>query len=127
MIINNFLAARVTRSMTDSYLRSLGFAPTGRGAKTGQLVFAQAWRYQFGHLAKDGAALFIEHPFGIDACRVSSIAAPLAAQDVVVEMSLHDRPLLEKTLKAFYAQHGGMGAAIVPTSVSTFRSFKRTE
>jgi hypothetical protein len=117
----------VYNNMTDSYLRSLGFAPTGRGAKTGRLAFAQAWSYQYGHLAKDGAALFIEHPLGIDTCRVSSTAAPLAAQDVFLEMSLHDRPLLEKTIKAFYALHGGMGASVVLASTATFRSFKRAE
>jgi hypothetical protein len=113
--------------MTDSYLQSLGFAPTGRGIKTGRLAFAQAWSYQYGHLAKDGAALFIERPLGIDTCRVSSTAAPLAAQNVIVEMSLHDRPLLEKTIKAFYALHGGMGVSIVPVSAATFRSFNRAE
>jgi hypothetical protein len=111
--------------MTDSYLQSLGFAPTGRGLKTGQQAFAKAWSYQYGHLAKDGASLFIEHPLGIDACHVSTTAAPLAAQQILVVMSLHDRPLLEKTIKAFYAQHGGMGASIVPASVATFRSFNR--
>jgi len=113
--------------MTDSYLRSLGFASTGHGAKNGYPTFAQAWRYQYGHLAKDGAALFIEHPLGIDACRVSSLAAPLAAQDVFAEISLHDRSLLETTLKAFYALHGGMGAVVVPVGASAFRPFKRAE
>jgi hypothetical protein len=113
--------------MTDSYLRSLGFAPTDHGAKNGQPTFAQAWRYQYGHLAKDGAAFFIEHPLGIDVCRVSSIAAPLTAQDVFAEISLHDRPLLETTLKAFYALHGGMGASVMPVGASTFRPFKRAE
>lgn len=113
--------------MTDSYLQSLGFAPTGRGSKNSRLAFAQAWSYQYGHLDKDGAALFIEHPLGIDACRVSSIAAPLAAQDVIAEISLHDRQLLEQTLKAFYAQHGGMGAPVAPASASSFKPFKRAE
>jgi hypothetical protein len=113
--------------MTDSYLRSLGFASTSHGAKNGRPDFAQAWRYQYGHLAKDGAALFIEHPLGIDACRVSSIAAPLAAQDVFAEISLHDRKLLETTLKAFYDLHGGMGASITAAGASAFRPFKRAD
>jgi hypothetical protein len=127
LIFNNFPVAGVGMNMTDSYLQSLGFAPNGRGAKNGRLAFTQAWSYQYGHLAKDGAALFIEHPLGIDMCRVSSSAAPLAAQDVFLEMSLHDRPLLEKTIKAFYALHGGMGASVVLNTTATFRSFKRAE
>jgi hypothetical protein len=127
LIISDFIILYVSSSMTDSYLRSLGFAPTGHGAKNGQPAFARAWRYQYGHLAKDGAALFIEHPLGIEACRVSSIAAPLAAQDVFAEISLHDRSLLETTLKAFYALHGGMGAAVESAGATTFRPFKRAE
>jgi hypothetical protein len=57
---------------------------------------------------------------------VSRLTASLAAQDqeVLLEFSLHDRPLLEKTIQAFYARHGGLGAAIVAAGASTFRPFK---
>ena len=111
--------------MTDTYLRSLGFAPTAYGPKASVADFARAWRYQYGHLAKDGTPLFIEHPLGIDSCRLSAVAAPLAKQDVFAEISLHDRSRLETTIRDFYALHGGMGAPVVPAQSPAFRPFHR--
>ena len=113
--------------MTDTYLRSLGFAPTARGPKAGQPAFAQAWRYQYDHLAQDGTPLFIEHPLGIDRCHLSALAAPLDARDVFAAISLHDRPTLEAAVRAFYAAHGGMGALVVPAGPSAFRPYHRSE
>ncbi len=113
--------------MTDTYLRSLGFAPTAYGPKASQATFARAWRYQYGHLAKDGTPLFIEHPLGIDSCRLSAVAAPLTQQDIFAEISLHDRPKLEATIRDFYALHGGMGVLVMPAGAPAFRPFHRAE
>lgn len=96
--------------MDDMYLRSLGFAPTEQAQGASRPPFSAAWRYQHDTLAQDGAHLFIEHPFGVDRCRLSALAAPLAAHDVFADMSLHDRPALEAAMAAFYAAHGGVGA-----------------
>lgn len=102
--------------MTDTYLRSLGFAPAlPNTSHANRTSFSKSWRYQFNHLANDGASLFIEHPLGIDICRLSALAAPLGAQDVFASIGLHDRPALEVAMKAFYAAHGGMGS-LVPAS-----------
>ncbi|RZK30603.1 MAG: hypothetical protein EOO63_06320, partial [Hymenobacter sp.] len=84
--------------MTDSYLRSLGFAPTTR-APRGSQAFIHAWRYQFDHAAVDGSHLFIEHPLGVDMCRMSLLEAPLTAQDVFASVGLHDRLALEAAMK----------------------------
>jgi hypothetical protein len=112
-----------TFSMTDVYLRSLGFAPTARTPRSSQAAFSHAWRYQYDHLAVDGVALFIEHPLGIDTCRLSTIEAPLEAQDVFATVGLHDRSALEAAIKAFYAAHGGMGSVV--RVVAGFQPFRR--
>ncbi|QKG55472.1 hypothetical protein GKZ68_01765 [Hymenobacter sp. BRD128] len=111
--------------MTNAYLRSLGFSPTARTPVSGPASFAHAWRYQFDHLAADGSSLFLEHPLGVDACRLSSREAPLAAQDVFASVGLHDRPALEAAMAAFYAAHGGMGAPLPVATGSAFQAFRR--
>lgn len=111
--------------MTDTYLRGLGFAPTARTPRSSQNAFSHAWRYQYDHLAVDGSALFIEHPLGIDTCRLSALEAPMAAQDVFANVGLHDRPALEAAIKAFYAAHGGMGALLPAVTASAFQPFRR--
>lgn len=110
--------------MTSSYLLSLGFTPT---TKNSQNSFAHAWRYQYNHLAADGARLFIEHPLGIDACHLSEIEAPLAAQDIFASVGLNDRPALAAAMKAFYAAHGGMGPSLPAVADSVFRPFRRQQ
>ncbi len=111
--------------MTDTYLRGLGFVATARAPRAGQHAFDHAWRYQYDHLAADGATLFIEHPLGVDTCRLSTLEAPMAAQDVFASVGLHDRPGLEAAMKAFYAAHGGMGALLPPMAHSFFQPFRR--
>jgi hypothetical protein len=111
--------------MTDTYLRSLGFAPTTRSPRSTQPGFTHAWRYQYDHLAVDGSALFIEHPLGIDSCRLSALEAPLTSQDVFANVGIHDRPALQAAIAAFYAAHGGMGALRPPTSASAFQPYRR--
>jgi hypothetical protein len=108
--------------MTSSYLQSLGFTPT---TKKSQSSFAHAWRYQYNHLASDGACLFIEHPLGIDACQLSEIEAPLAPQDIFASIGLNDRPALAAAMKAFFAAHGGMGRRLPAVAESAFRPFRR--
>lgn len=110
--------------MTSSYLQSLGFTPT---TKNSQNSFAHAWRYQYNHLAADGARLFIEHPLGIDACQLSEMEAPLAAQDIFASVGLNDRPALAAAMKAFYAAHGGMGPSLPAVADSVFRPFRRQQ
>lgn len=111
--------------MTDSYLRSLGFAPTNDTYGSDQPAFAQAWRYQHARLAQDGTPLFIEHPLGMDTCRLSRLAAPLAAQDVAATVGLHDRAGLEAAIQVFFAAHGGVGQAVPQGAPSTFRPYRR--
>ncbi|MDU0369183.1 hypothetical protein ACFPAF_02155 [Hymenobacter endophyticus] len=111
--------------MTDSYLRSLGFATTDDMHGSTHLAFAQAWRYQHAMLAQDGTRLFIEHPLGIAACRLSRLAAPLAAQDVAATVGLHDRAGLEAAIQAFFAAHGGVGQAVPQATPSIFRPYRR--
>ena len=111
--------------MTDTYLRGLGFVPTARAPRGSQNAFTHAWRYQYDHLAADGAALFIEHPLGIDTCRLSTVEAPMAAQDVFANVDLHDRAALEGAMKAFYAAHGGMGALLPASTAGAFLPFRR--
>jgi len=94
--------------MTDTYLRSLGFAPIRQALRLSQTSFSQQWHYLFDHEARDGARLFIEHPRGVASCRLSALDAPLA-QDIFAVIDLHDRMGLETAIKAFYAAHGGMG------------------
>ena len=113
--------------MTDTYLRSLGFTPTQPETRTSRAAFAQAWRYQYDHAARDGAFLYIEHPLGIDSCRLSALVAPLAAQDVFATVSLHDRPAFEASIAAFYAAHGGMGPLVTPFVPSRFLPFRREQ
>ena len=113
--------------MTDTYLRSLGFAPTRQESRTSRDNFSQAWRYQFDHAARDGAQLYLEHPLGIDSCRLSALTVPLAAQDVFAEVGLHDRAGLETAIKAFYAAHGGMGPQVVSFVPHLFRPYRRQE
>lgn len=113
--------------MTDTYLRSLGFAATVQNARTNRADFGRAWRYQFDHAARDGAVLFIEHPLGIDSCRLSALAAPIDAQDIFISVGLHDRPALEAAIAAFYAAHGGMGRVLPLAAEHTFRPFRREQ
>ncbi len=113
--------------MTDTYLRSLGFAPTQPETRASRAAFNQTWRYRYDHEARDGAHLFIEHPIGIASCRLSAMAAPLAAQDVFAVLDLHDRAGLEAAIGAFYGAHGGMGAAVPATPTYGFRPFRREE
>ncbi len=111
--------------MTDTYLRSLGFAPTMRSTRSTQADFSHAWRYQFDHLAADGTRLFIEHPLGIDGCRLSTLEAPLTSEDVFATVGLHDRPALAAAMTAFYAAHGGMGIPLPNSAISAFQPFRR--
>ncbi|TVT39404.1 hypothetical protein FNT36_17270 [Hymenobacter setariae] len=111
--------------MTDTYLRSLGFVPTARTPRSSQVAFGQAWRYQFDHLAADGMPLFIEHPLGIEVCRLSTLEAPLTAQDVFASVGLHDRSALQAAMSAFYTAHGGMGAVLAASPASTFQPYRR--
>lgn len=111
--------------MTDTYLRSLGFAPTTRSPRGSQAAFTHAWRYEFDHAAADGTHLFIEHPLGIDTCRLSAHEAPLAAEDVFASVGLHDRPALQAAMSAFYTAHGGMGALLPATPTSAFQPYRR--
>lgn len=111
--------------MTDTYLRSLGFAPAAHTPRRSQVAFGQAWRYQFDHLAADGMPLFIEHPLGIDACRLSALEAPLTAQDVFASVGLHDRAALQAAMNAFYTAHGGMGAVLPVAPTSAFQPYRR--
>ena len=98
--------------MTDTYLRSLGFAPTRQEPRTNRADFGRAWRYQYDHDACDGTSLFIEHPLGINLCRLSALPAPISAQDVFASVELNDLPAFEAAIKAFYAAHGGMGPLV---------------
>jgi len=111
--------------MTDTYLRSLGFFPTTRTPRSGQLAFSQAWRYQFDHLAADGLPLFIEHPLGIDVCRLSTLESPLTTQDVFASVDLHDRSAFQVAMSAFYTAHGGMGARLAAKPTSAFHPYRR--
>lgn len=111
--------------MTDAYLQSLGFAPTSRAPRSSQPGFGHAWRYQYDHLAVDGSSLFIEHPLGVDTCRLSALEAPLLAQDVFASVGLHDRPALAAAMAAFYAAHGGMGALRPAAPASAFQPYRR--
>lgn len=111
--------------MTDTYLRSLGFAPTAQAPHGNGPSFSHAWRYQYDHVAADGAALFIEHPRGIAACRLSALEVPLSAQDVFASVGLHDRPALAAAMAAFYAAHGGMGALRPVVPASAFQPYRR--
>jgi hypothetical protein len=113
--------------MTDTYLRSLGFAPTRQESRSSRDTFSQTWRYQFDHAASDGVKLYIEHPLGINSCRLSEFAAPLAAQDVFATLDLHDRAGLETAIKAFYAAHGGMGPQVASFVPHLFRPYRRQE
>ncbi|MCA8829520.1 hypothetical protein [Hymenobacter pini] len=111
--------------MTDSYLRSLGFVTIDDSHGTQRPAFAQSWRYQHDTLAHDGSCLFIEHPLGIDACRLSQLPAPLSAQDVAATVALHDRPGLEAAIQAFFVAHGGLGLAAPQVTPNVFRPYRR--
>ncbi|WP_019948311.1 hypothetical protein [Hymenobacter aerophilus] len=112
--------------MTDSYLRNLGFASTDE-TQGSHPPFEQNWRYQHENQALDGARLYAEHPLGIAACRLSALAAPLAAADVWASVALDDRPALEAAVASFYAAHGGKGAVVPPLVPHLFRPFRRLE
>lgn len=111
--------------MTDTYLRSLGFAPTVRATRASRDAFGQSWRYQFDHVAVDGTPLFLEHALGIDHCRLSAVEAPLAATDVFATVGLQDRPALATAMHAFFLAHQGMGQPLVPAAPSSFTPFRR--
>lgn len=112
--------------LTDSYLQSLGFTATLLDKKANRADFGHAWRYQFDHNARDGASLYIEHPFGIPDCRVSALPSTLAAQDVFATVALTDRPGLEAAISNFFIAHGGMGAVVVPAPAFGLRPYRRT-
>ncbi|MVN77042.1 hypothetical protein GO988_11965 [Hymenobacter sp. HMF4947] len=114
-------------TMTDTYLRSLGFVPTEPATNASRLAFDHAWRYQHHHLALDGLPLFLEHPFGIEGCRLSALAAPLDGRDVFATVALSDQPGLQAAVTAFYAAHGGVGTLAPAPVSSNFRPFHRTE
>lgn len=113
--------------MTDTYLRSLGFVPTEQATTASRLAFGQAWRYQHNYLAHDGLPLFLEHPFGINGCRLSALAAPLDEHDVFATLSLEDKPALETAITAFYTAHGGLGVLAPVVVPSAFRPYHRAE
>lgn len=111
--------------MTDSYLRSLGFADTDDSRSAVRPAFGQAWRYLHEAPAQDGASLFIEHPLGIAGCRLSTLPAPLAAQQVAATVGLHDRRGLEAAIAAFYAAHGGQAAVPAAAVPHTFLPYRQ--
>ncbi|RAK64551.1 hypothetical protein [Hymenobacter edaphi] len=111
--------------MTDQYLRSLGFSPLSEDARTGRPAFARAWRYQHDLQALDGTSVFIEHPLGIDRCRLSATLAPLRSEEVFADMALQDRPALEAALAAFYQAHGGVGTPRLVVATDQFRPYFR--
>ncbi|GAA4383424.1 hypothetical protein [Hymenobacter koreensis] len=113
--------------MTDSYLRSLGFAPTQSERIGSRPAFSEAWCYQHDHMANDGSLLFIEHPLGIDVCRLSSTEAPLNQQDVFAALPLTDRTGLEAAIAAFYTAHGGIGKSVPPFVPFVFRPYRRIQ
>jgi hypothetical protein len=121
LFISNFFI------MTDTYLRSLGFAPVQPETRASRAAFAKTWRYRYDHEARDGAHLYIEHPLGISSCRLSALAAPLAAQDIFATLDLHDRAGLEAAISAFYSAHGGMGAVMPSLVTPGFRPFRREQ
>jgi hypothetical protein len=111
--------------MTDTYLRSLGFAPTQQHSFGSRPAFDTSWRYQHEHQALDGSRLFIEHPLGRASCRLSALEAPLAAQDVFATTALDDRPGLEAAISSFFTAHGGRGEAVAPVVPYVYRPFRR--
>lgn len=111
--------------MTDTYLRSLGFAPTARPTRASRAAFGHSWRYQFDHVATDGTPLFLEHALGIDHCRLSAVEAPLTATDVFATIGLHDRPALAAAMQAFFVAHQGMGQTVTSLAPSIFVPFRR--
>jgi hypothetical protein len=111
--------------MTDTYLRSLGFAPVQQDQSGGRKAFDTSWRYQHERRANDGVQLFIEHPLGVPKCRLSTLAAPLADQDVFASLTLHDRPGLEAAISAFYTAHGGAGEVEPRFVPLVYRPFRR--
>lgn len=111
--------------MTDTYLRSLGFVLAAPAPHHRQTSFDRAWRYQYDHVATDGAHLFIEHPLGIATCRLSAVEAPLTPQDIFGSVGLHDRRALEAAISAFYKAHGGMGASLPVRPTSAFQPYRR--
>jgi len=110
--------------MTSSYLQSLGFVPT---IKNAQHAFTNAWRFQYNHLAADGATLFIERPLGTEACQLSELEVPQSPQDIFARVGLNDRPGLAAAMKAFYAAHGGMGRPLPAVADSAFRPLRRQQ
>lgn len=112
--------------LTDAFLQSLGFVSTHLDKQANRANFNHAWRYRFDHDAHDGASLYIEHPLGINSCRLSTMPAPLAATDVFATVPLGDRPALAAAMGSFFAAHGGMGAAIVPFVPFMHRPTQRT-
>ena len=111
--------------LTDAYLQSLGFTASRLDRKANRAEFGHAWRYQFDHEACDGTSLYIEHPLGIDGCRLSALPAALAAQDIFATVALTDRPGLEAAIGAFFAAHGGMGPVVKADAPLLFRPFQR--
>ena len=111
--------------MTDTYLRSLGFAPTEQTQSAIRPAFSAAWRYQHEHMAQDGALLFIEHPLGIDSCRLSNVEAPLAATDIFATVPLQDQPALEQAVAAYFTAHGGVGKVVPAFVPHTYLPYRR--
>jgi hypothetical protein len=111
--------------LTDAYLQSLGFTASRLDRKANRADFGHAWRYQFDHEARDGTPLYIEHPLGIDGCRLSALPAALDAHDVFATVNLSDRPGLEAAIGALFAAHGGMGPVVPTAAPLMFRPFQR--
>ncbi|MBC6698459.1 hypothetical protein [Hymenobacter sp. BT190] len=111
--------------MNDIYLRSLGFAPLDQTHSATRPLFNDAWRYQHDQLAQDGSRLYIEHPLGVNRCRLSALAAPLAAQDVFKDVSLDDAQGLETAVAEFYVAHGGIGATAEVFEPHQFLPYRR--
>ncbi|GAB3841187.1 hypothetical protein [Hymenobacter jeollabukensis] len=111
--------------MTDVYLQSLGFSPLREETRASRPAFERAWRYRHEFQAQDGTSVFIEHPFGIDRCRMSTLEAPLRRQDLLADLALQDRSGLEAALAAFYRAHGGVGDRQPIVVVNHFRPYRR--
>lgn len=90
----------------------------------GPTNFNQAWRHRHENSALDGAQLFIEHPLGIEGCRLSTQAAPLDAKDVFATVSLNDEAALNEALQSFYAAHGGQGQSVATFAPYAFRPYR---
>jgi hypothetical protein len=113
--------------MTHAYSQGLGFVLLQPARFSGPAAFSTAWRYRHARQALEGTPLYLEHPQGVPSSRLSHLPAPLAIEDVFAATSLHDRPGLEAAVAAFYAAHGGLGAAAPVFVPFPHRPFRRAE